>query len=101
MWPTDDSTTNSGPRRPAMVRALAGDSTITRGRPAPLDRPWLALLGGGIVVVSVEAEGVSCQQWQLTPSFPARKYARIPPPPCVRGCLGAGPPGVRSGPVQL
>jgi hypothetical protein len=29
MWPTDDSTTKSSPRIPSMVRALAGDSTIT------------------------------------------------------------------------
>src|SRR5919199_1084298 len=31
MCPTDDSTTKSSPRKRAIVRALAGDSTITRG----------------------------------------------------------------------
>ena len=31
MWPIDDSTTTSRPRNPAMVLALAGDSTITSG----------------------------------------------------------------------
>src|SRR5690348_10634022 len=30
MWPTEDSTTKSGPRYPAIVRAFAGDSTMTR-----------------------------------------------------------------------
>src|SRR6056297_1175770 len=29
MWPTEESTTYSSPRYPAMVFALAGDSTIT------------------------------------------------------------------------
>src|SRR5579872_1565093 len=38
MWPTDDSTTKSGPSMVAMVRALAGDSTMTRGLPALEDR---------------------------------------------------------------
>ena len=33
MCPMDDSTTNSEPRNPAIVFALAGDSTITRGEP--------------------------------------------------------------------
>src|SRR5438445_13465032 len=36
MWPMLDSTTYPGPRYPAMVRALAGDSTITSRV------PWLA-----------------------------------------------------------
>ena len=36
MWPTEDSTTNSGPKRAPIVRALAGDSTITRGLAAPV-----------------------------------------------------------------
>src|SRR5437867_10971507 len=31
MWPMLDSTANPEPRKPAMVFALAGDSTITRG----------------------------------------------------------------------
>src|SRR5256885_9899514 len=31
MWPMLDSTANPEPRNPAMVFALAGDSTITRG----------------------------------------------------------------------
>src|SRR6266550_1976156 len=31
MWPIEDSTTKSLPRMPAMVFALAGDSTMTRG----------------------------------------------------------------------
>src|SRR2546423_13158001 len=31
MWPIEDSTTKSRPRMPAMVFALAGDSTMTRG----------------------------------------------------------------------
>ncbi len=31
MWPMDDSTVYPLPRKPAMVFALAGDSTMTRG----------------------------------------------------------------------
>src|ERR1700734_728580 len=33
MWPMDDSTMKSGPSRPPIVRALAGDSTMTRALP--------------------------------------------------------------------
>src|SRR3954451_23615236 len=36
MWPTLDSTTKSSPRYPAIVFALAGDSTITRRMGFPL-----------------------------------------------------------------
>src|SRR5687768_7742821 len=39
-WPIDDSTTYSDPRNPAMVRALAGDSTMTSGLGIPLFQPW-------------------------------------------------------------
>ena len=33
MWPIDDSTMKSGPSMPPMVRALAGDSTMTSALP--------------------------------------------------------------------
>ena len=33
MWPTEDSTMKSGPSMPPMVRALAGDSTMTSALP--------------------------------------------------------------------
>ena len=33
MWPMEDSTMKSGPSRPLMVRALAGDSTMTSALP--------------------------------------------------------------------
>ena len=33
MWPTEDSTMKSGPSMPPIVRALAGDSTITSALP--------------------------------------------------------------------
>src|SRR3954469_23209537 len=38
MWPIDDSTMKSRPRIPAMVLALAGDSTMTRGLGISLSR---------------------------------------------------------------
>ena len=42
MWPMLDSTTYPWPRYPAMVRALAGDSTMTSRRlPLPLAAPGL------------------------------------------------------------
>src|SRR5882757_1344748 len=36
MWPKLDSTTYPDPRKPAIIRAFFGDSTITSRRPAPL-----------------------------------------------------------------
>jgi hypothetical protein len=46
MCPTDDSTTKSGPSRAPMVRAFAGDSTMTRGFPAFGRRDWEVVEAG-------------------------------------------------------
>src|SRR5699024_5770449 len=43
MWPREDSTMYPEPRYDPMVRALAGDSTITRRRPVPPGEPFFAL----------------------------------------------------------
>src|SRR4051794_3319417 len=64
MCPTDDSTTKSPPRNRAIVRAFAGDSTMTSGlamaqrqlagwmpdvkRPADVRRPSRAVYGSGM-----------------------------------------------------
>ena len=39
MWPKLDSTTYPDPRKPAIIRAFFGDSTITRRRPADVFVP--------------------------------------------------------------
>ncbi len=45
MWPMEDSTTYPGPRYPPIVRAFAGDSTITNLCATGVDAPFL--LGSG------------------------------------------------------
>ena len=70
MWPTDDSTTQPGPRYFAMDRALLGDSTITRRRRTSppggvaasrvADRgTGRALLSGGSAAIAAAVEGAT------------------------------------------
>src|SRR5438067_1987477 len=67
MCPIDDSTMKSRPRMPAMVLALAGDSTMTRGLDISSSR-----LG---------AFGVECQTWgRFEPPLPLHYRGRFVDP---------------------
>src|SRR4051794_36589153 len=77
MWPTDDSTTNSSPREPAIVFAFAGDSTIT----SFISRASLALP----VFFAILAPGDTSSQaldrlLADRPPFVAGSQARLPLP---------------------
>ena len=60
--PIDDSTTYSGPRKPSIVRAFAGDSTITRRGPSLLEASvFLGLRFCSALIVNARARSLAVE----------------------------------------
>src|ERR1700691_4080538 len=85
MWPTDDSTTKPPPSSAPMVRALAGDSTITRG--FPVEREPVDLDGAAAGMVVDERGGFTTPVSTAAGAGPApgdrdqRFHPGVPTPP--------------------
>lgn len=84
MWPTLASTSNSGPRYPLIVRAFAGDSTMTS----------LRVLDTGPSFVWREDDCVLVGTVPAVPHGLRREAARLGPHPTVRATGGSSPLGV-------